>query len=134
MAESQPHLFVSYASADREQVERIIAVFDAAGFRVWQDRSGIPGGAPYGPAIIGAIRACGALLLCGSEASYGSRNVRQEIALAWKHERAILPLLLEFAAIPEAGPFSRRRWPRLDSTSLGRSIRADTRRARRSYH
>jgi predicted ATPase/DNA-binding CsgD family transcriptional regulator len=96
-----PHLFVSYASADHERVERIVAALERAGISVWQDKSGIPGGANYGPEIVGAIRESAALLLICSPASYASRNVRQEVALAWKHERPILPVLLDRADIPD---------------------------------
>jgi non-specific serine/threonine protein kinase len=98
---SPPHLFVSYASTDVERVAQVVAVLERAGIPVWQDRSGIPGGANYGPEIVTAIRESGALLLMCSADAFASRNVRQEVALAWKHERPILPLLLEPAEIPD---------------------------------
>ena len=100
MADPSPHVFVSYASATttgcrpgrgagaRRRPRRL-------------DRAGIPGGANYGPEIVAAIRESAALVLCCSAAAFASRNVRQEVALAWKHERPILPLHLEPAAIPD---------------------------------
>ncbi len=101
MADPPPHVFVSYASTDHARVLPLVAALERAGMPVWLDQTGIPGGANYGPEIVAAIRACGALLVCCSAAAFASRNVRQEVALAWKHERPILPLLLERAAIPD---------------------------------
>lgn len=94
-AGSQPHVFLSYASADREQALAVADALEAAGVRVWIDRTGISGGESYAAAIGEAIRGCGALVLLCSAAAFASRNVRQEIALAWKHGRSILPLRLE---------------------------------------
>jgi len=48
-----------------------------------------------------AIRASKVLLLMCSDASLRSRNVRQEILLAWKYGRTYLPLLLEPVSFPE---------------------------------
>ncbi len=96
-----PHVFVSYASPDHARVLPLVAALERAGIPVWLDRTGIPGGANYGPEIVAAIRESGALLVCCSAAAFASRNVRQEVALAWKHERPILPLLLERATVPD---------------------------------
>ena len=100
-AASAPHLFVSYASSDQDRVLPIVAAIEDAGIRLWVDRQGIPGGVSYGPEIAAAIKTSGALLLMCSAAAFASRNVRQEIQLAWKHERPMLPLLLERVVIPE---------------------------------
>src|SRR3954447_12879830 len=95
-----PYVFVSYASADRERVEPIVAALEGAGVPVWLDREGIAGGANYALAIAEAIQGCAALVLMVSAASLASRNVRQELALAWRGERSYVPLLLEPVAIP----------------------------------
>ncbi len=100
-ADPTRHVFVSYASADRERVLPVAAALERAGVRVWIDRAGIPGGASYGPVIARAIKDSGALVLCRLGAAFASRNVRQEGTLAWKHGRPVLPLLLEPVAIPE---------------------------------
>src|SRR5215207_257805 len=96
-----PHVFVSYASADHARVLPVVTALERAGVRAWIDRSGIAGGANYGPEIVAAIRESGALLVCCSAAAFASRNVRQEVALAWKHERPILPLRLERIEPPD---------------------------------
>jgi len=79
----------------------IVEAIERSGVRVWLDPSGIPGGTSYGHEIVAAIRESGALILLCSAASMVSRNVRQEVALAWKHERPILPMLVEPVEIPD---------------------------------
>jgi predicted ATPase/DNA-binding CsgD family transcriptional regulator len=101
VADPIPHVFVSFASADHALVVPVGAALERAGARVWIDRGGIPGGANYGPEIVAAIRGSSALLVCCSGAAFASRNVRQEVALAWKHDRPILPLFLERVAVPD---------------------------------
>ncbi len=96
-----PYLFISYASADRERVLALVDAFTRAGIGVWIDRDGIHGGANYGREIAEAIKGAAALVLMASSMSLASRNVKQEIALAWEYERAYLPLLLEPVAIPD---------------------------------
>ena len=96
-----PHLFFSYASGDYDRVAPVAAALAESGLRLWVDRSGIPGGVSYGPEIARAIKSCAALLLLCTFDAFGSRNVRQEIQLAWKYERPILPLRVEPVTIPE---------------------------------
>ena len=100
-AQSGAHLFVSYASGDGDRVREIAEKLKGAGLRLWIDRQGIPGGVSYGPEIAGAIKGCRAMLLMSSAAAFASRNVRQEIQLAWKHERPILPLRLDLVDTPD---------------------------------
>jgi tetratricopeptide (TPR) repeat protein len=51
--------------------------------------------------IAEAIEGATALMLMCSPASLASRNVKQEIALAWRFEKPYLPLLLESVEIPK---------------------------------
>jgi predicted ATPase len=101
VAEPAPHVFVSYASADRDRVLPLVAALEGEGVHVWIDRTGIPAGVNYGPEIVAGVRNCGALLLMCSDASLGSRNVRQEVALAWRFGRSILPLRLDPVEFPD---------------------------------
>ncbi len=96
-----PYLFISYASADRDRVLPLVDALQRAGVAVWLDRDGIHGGANYGREIAAAIKDAAALILMTSPLSLASRNVRQEIALAWEYERPYVPLLLEPVAIPD---------------------------------
>jgi hypothetical protein len=103
MAEQRaaPYLFISYASSDRARVLPVVDALERAGIAVWIDREGIHGGENYAREIADAIEQCAAFVLMTSTASLASRNVKQEIALAWEYERPYLPLLLEPVAIPK---------------------------------
>ena len=97
-----PYVFISYASADRERVLPIIARIEAAGGQ-GLDR---PGRHPRrgqlrARFINDAIQSSAAgLLLFASPASLASRNVKQELALAWRYEKSYVPLLLDTVTIP----------------------------------
>ncbi|HET7036646.1 MAG TPA: AAA family ATPase, partial [Thermomicrobiaceae bacterium] len=98
---ASPYLFVSYASRDRERVLPVVERLEAAGVTTWVDREGIHGGANYALEIAEAIEHAEALLLMCSDASLASRNVKQELALAWRFEKPYLPLLLDPVEIPK---------------------------------
>jgi DNA-binding response OmpR family regulator len=95
------YVFMSYASVDRERVLPIVDHLEAAGVHVWLDRHEITGGQNYGAQIVQSIRSCAAVLVACSKASLESRNVRQEIQLAWKYQRPYVPLLLEATDVPD---------------------------------
>jgi TIR domain/Domain of unknown function (DUF4384) len=94
-------VFVSYSSRDRERVLAIADELQQTGVRVWLDRNKIPGGGSYGTEIVRGIKGCKVLMLMCSDAALRSRNVKQEIQLAWKYGRPYLPLLLEPTGFPE---------------------------------
>ena len=96
-----PYVFVSYASADRTRVLAIVEKLRTAGPALWVDQAGITGGAAYGAEIAAALQASSAVVLMCSATSLASRNVRQELMLAWRYDRPILPLLLEPIAFPD---------------------------------
>jgi hypothetical protein len=94
-SDSEGEVFISYSSLDRQRILEIANQLESAGVRLWLDRSAIGGGMNYGPEIVRGIRNCKVLLLMCSQASMRSRNVKQEIQLAWAFERPYLPLLLD---------------------------------------
>ena len=102
MADVLRPLFISHSSTDRDRVRALAAALERAGRQVWIDVTDITGGASYGEAIVDAIRNADALLLMCSATSLASRNVRQEIALAWRFGRPIIPLRLEPVLVPDA--------------------------------
>ena len=98
---SAPYVFISYASADRDRVMPVVAALQQTGVMVWLDQQGIAGGENYAREITEAIEHAAALVVICSPASLASRNVKQEIALAWKYERPYVPLLLEAVTTPK---------------------------------
>ena len=79
-------VFVRYSSRDTERVGAIVGRLDLEGVTVWRDKHKILGGGGYGPEIVSAIRQCRLLMVMCSGASMRSRNVKQEIQLAWAYE------------------------------------------------
>lgn len=88
-------VFISYSSYDRPKVLEVEVCLKRAGITAWIDRKFIDGGDNYGSSIVDGIRNSKALLIMCSSASMRSRNVRQEIMLAWKYEKPYLPLLID---------------------------------------
>jgi hypothetical protein len=97
---TEPYVFLSYASADRALVLPIVRALRQAGIQVWLDKMAIAGGANYGLEIVRGIRGCVALLLAVSPTALQSRNVKQEVQLAWKHNKPYLPLILAPTTFP----------------------------------
>ncbi|MBX3070771.1 MAG: TIR domain-containing protein [Thermomicrobiales bacterium] len=112
------HLFVSYASSDRERALAIADALEATGVPVWIDRRGIGGGELWAAEITAAIRSCATVLLVCTAASVQSRNVRQEVQLAWDHDRPIVPLLLERVRFPDEIAYflQGRQWIEVDAS------------------
>ncbi len=98
---SQPYLFVSYATADYESASTIAGTIEKSGTKIWIDRRGLSGGELWASQITAAIRESAGLVLLCSSASMASRNVRQEVQLAWDHDIPIIPVLLEPVAFPD---------------------------------
>ena len=94
-------VFISYSSRDRDRVIDLAIRLQSLGVSCWLDRNKILGASNYGPEIVAGIKGCKVLLLCCSDASMRSKNVKQEIQLAWKYDRPYLPLLLETVSFPD---------------------------------
>ena len=94
-------VFVSYASHDAKRVTEIVQQLEAAGVRCWCDQQKILGGSNYGLEIVQGIRQAKLLLLMCTDASLRSKNIKQEIQLAWNYNVPYLPVLLESISYPE---------------------------------
>ena len=82
----------------------MLAPLEEAGIRAWLDLHAIDGGLSYGPEIVAGIQHAHAVILMCSAAALRSRNVRQEIHLAWRYARPYLPLLLSPSPSPMRSP------------------------------
>ncbi|MBI1393723.1 MAG: TIR domain-containing protein [Alphaproteobacteria bacterium] len=70
-------VFISYARADQEKVEKLADALVARGVSVWWDKQ-IKSGSEYSADIETALNAAGAVIVCWSKASAGSRWVKDE--------------------------------------------------------
>ena len=78
-----PHVFISYARADRKFVERLRADLHPEGIVVWIDSEGIAPGTPdWEEAIRKALHEVYAVLLIASPDARKSRYVRDELRIA----------------------------------------------------
>jgi predicted ATPase len=103
MATSQetPYVFLSYASVDRTKALQIADQLESKGISIWIDRKRIAGGTRWSKEIVRGIRGCATLAVLSTGAALRSRNVHQEIQVAWEHDRPILPLRLEAIDVPD---------------------------------
>ena len=98
---SEPYVFLSYTSADRDRVLALADRLETAGIRVWLDRRNLVGGMSWDAAIVRAIKDCTVFAVLCTPASVASPNVMQELRLAWAEQRPTLPVLLAPVSFPD---------------------------------
>ena len=87
-------IFISYARADRDRVLPLVERLREAGVTYWLDEGNIQGHTLWDKVIVEAIR--NARYWCFSPpASFESKNVAKEVAIASEWEKPILPVYLE---------------------------------------
>ncbi len=98
---TSPEVFISYSSKDRDRVLEVARQLEMAGVMLWIDETQIEGGQSHGPLIVQGIRDCKVFAVMCSNNSMRSRDVGQEIRLAWSLQRLYLPLLLDRISYPD---------------------------------
>ena len=91
-------IFVSYASADRERVERLVHALEADGLEVWWDRD-IASGQSFHKVIEQALTAASCVIVAWTRQSIASEWVLNEASDARKRER-LVPVLLDAVTPP----------------------------------
>jgi len=89
-----PYIFISYAHRDMAQVFRILKKLGTKRYRIWYDE-GIEPGSEWPETVGRAIINCTQFLVFMSPWATCSRNVRNEINLAFAENRDILVVFLE---------------------------------------
>lgn len=92
------HVFVSYASADRERARQIAALVAGEGWDVWWDRT-IPPGRQFDEVIEEALDAATCVVVLWSNASIASTWVKTEAAEA-NRRKLLIPVVIEDVKIP----------------------------------
>jgi uncharacterized protein (DUF427 family) len=95
------YVFISYAHADSEEVERIVSKLEANGIKVWIDRESIHVGRQWRKEIVEGIDNASAFLIHISAASTASINVLKELNLAEEAiDPFVIPIMLENVKLP----------------------------------
>ena len=87
--------FISYSSNDQLFADRLVDYLESKGIPCWIATRDIPSGADFTECITEAIENCQYFVLIGSESSNISRQVRNEIAMAFDMEKTIIPYKIE---------------------------------------
>lgn len=87
-------VFISYSTKDQELIEEIVRHLEAAGISCWFAPRNIMPGAEWVTAINDAIEEAKIFLLIYTENSNSSRQVHNEVALAFNMEKIMIPLRL----------------------------------------
>lgn len=94
-------VFISYARREFHLVKPVTDQLAELGITLWLDLESIKGAENFAESIRDGIKHCRIVIVMCTGAALGSRNVQQEIKLAWKYERPCLPLLLESVNFPK---------------------------------
>ncbi|MBN2470650.1 MAG: SUMF1/EgtB/PvdO family nonheme iron enzyme [Anaerolineae bacterium] len=100
------HIFISYSSADRRYAEELMDHLRNHGFDVWMDDR-TEHAEHWLHVVEEALETCSAALVVMSPAARDSTWVEREILLGLRHQKPIIPLLLEGHPLPllEEVPF-----------------------------
>lgn len=92
----EPHIFVSYAHRDANEVFHDIKQFQDQGYKVWYDE-GLLAGLDWREMEEKALMSCSCLVFFVSNNSVQSRNVIQEVEIAWMNNIPVIPIYIEEA-------------------------------------
>src|SRR5947209_12347941 len=88
-------IFVSYASQDRSQVERLITFLEAHHLRCWVSYRDVGVGENYQEAITRAVRAAKVLMVVFTGNANTSSEILKELSLASRYKVLVIPLRME---------------------------------------
>lgn len=93
-------IFISYARADRDRIEKLAAALEAEGYSVWWDRE-LTGGEEFATEIERELEIAGLVIAAWSKESANSHWVRDE-ATAAREQGKLVPIQLD-AELPPIG-------------------------------
>ena len=91
----EPFVFVSYSHADSPAVNRVLALLQSSGVRLWFDKGGIPGDVDYTDHIATRIMDSSAVIFMVSSSSVKSEYARMEFRSAKRNGKPPVCLFLE---------------------------------------
>lgn len=90
-----PNVFISYKSEEYADANKLRTALSNAGITCWMAPESIPGGSDYATEISKAIKSCPVFVLILSSAAQKSKHVAKESEIAVKHDKIILPYIIE---------------------------------------
>jgi len=87
-------VFISHASKNFKLADDICSLIENRGISCWIAPRDIPPGASYGEEIARAIEQCSAVIFVMTEEANQSRAIANELELAFRHQRLIIPVRL----------------------------------------
>ena len=100
------NVFVSYSHRDLDFAKKLVIWLEERGYKVWMDKKRILPGANYLDSIADGIGKADAFIPLLSPESVSSKWVAREIIFALEHDRNIIPVLVQFAEIPDGLKFA----------------------------
>lgn len=91
-------IFISYARADRDRIEKLAAALEAEGYSVWWDHN-IDAGSEFSRDIERELNAAKAVVVCWSEAANDSPWVKDEASAA-RDAGKLIPVRLDTQQAP----------------------------------
>jgi len=95
MNTSRSPVFISHASKNFKIADDICQRLEALGIDCWIAPRDIPPGSSYGEAITEAIQSCTAVVLVLTDEANLSKAVANELEMAFRHQRVIIPVRLK---------------------------------------
>lgn len=102
MSQTQPYIFISHSSTDRDFAVKLAGSLTTAGFKPWVDVEAIPDGSSWAREIENAVTGCGAVIVVMSQAARDSEWVERETLLALELRKPLLIARLDDAPLPIA--------------------------------
>ncbi len=91
---SKPYIFISYSHKDSAEVCRLLQMLQDNHFRFWYDE-GIGSGAEWDDVLYDRITGCTQFVCFFTRASVESYHVKNEIHIARKYSKPVLPVFLD---------------------------------------
>lgn len=105
-------VFISYATADRNEALKVCEAIERRGTRCWISMRDVPPGANYQEAIVQSLRTARAVVLVFSEKANSSDEIKKELSLASRYRVPVIALRLKDVEPSDAFAYelSTRQW------------------------
>ena len=123
--EQKPDVFISYSSKNADVANQVMTYLEQHGIQCWIAPRNIAPGKEWVPAIQEALREAKVFVLIYTDESNASRQVMNEVALAFNAEKIMVPLCLTKQEMNDELKYylTRVHWQNATSVSLEESLK-----------